>query len=179
MEKVDKSFIKTLEKRFLENMDRHKTIKWDFVRSSILNNPDLYDAIFYMEETGGEPDLVDLEAFKGLVYVDLSHESPKKRRSFSYDKKARQARKENSAKSSVEEEVEKNNLELLDEEKYQALAKIAEIDNKSTSWIVTPSDIRDKNGALYMTCRFGRTFTYFNTPGSYYRDRGFRAYVKI
>lgn len=53
-----------------------------------------------MEETGGKPDLVDLEIFAGLVYVDMAKESPKGRRSLCYDKKAREKRKKNPQLSS-------------------------------------------------------------------------------
>ena len=93
MEKNDKKFLQTLEERFKENMHRHKNIKWDFVQSLLVSNKSLYDRILKMEETGGEPDLVDLEVFGGLVYVDMAKESPKGRRSLCYDKKTREKRK--------------------------------------------------------------------------------------
>lgn len=179
MENYDKDFIEKLEKRFKANMDRHPRIKWDFVRSSILNNLDLYDAIYAMEETGGEPDLVDLEIFKGLVYVDLADKSPKGRRSLCYDKKAREARKENAPASSVEEEIGDFGIKLLSEEKYKALAEIASFDTKTTSWIKTPEEIRDKGGALFAGRHFDRVFIYYNNPESYFKDRGFRAYIEI
>lgn len=179
MERIDKKFIDTLEKRFKANMDRHPTIKWDLAKSYILNNKDLYDAIYAMEETGGEPDLVDLEVFRGLVYVDLAKESPKGRRSLCYDKEAREGRKENPASSSVEEKIEGMGLRLLDEEEYLALCQIADIDTRSSSWIKTPEDIRQAGGALFASKRYGRVFTYYNRPDSYYKSRGFRAFVKI
>lgn len=179
MENYDKAFIDKLEKRFKDNMDRHPTIKWDFAKSSILNNPDLYDAIYMMEETGGEPDLVDLDIFKGLVYVDLADKSPKGRRSLCYDKQARESRKENAPASSVEEEIGELGIKLLTEEKYIALSQIASFDTKTTSWIDTPEAIRKQNGALFAGRRFGRVFVYYNTPSTYYKDRGFRAYIEI
>ena len=179
MERIDQKFIDKLEKRFKANMDRHPTIKWELVKSYILNNKDLYDAIFAMEETGGEPDLVDLDIFKGLVYVDLAKESPKGRRGLCYDKKARENRKENPPASSVEEEIDQMGLMLLSEEKYLALCEIADIDNKSSSWIKTPDDIRQAGGALFASKKYGRVFIYHNGCDSYYRSRGFRAYIKV
>ena len=179
MERIDQKLIDTLEKRFKANMDRHPTIKWELAKSYILNNKDLYDAIYAMESTGGEPDLVDLEVFRGLVYVDLAKDSPKGRRSLCYDKEARQGRKENASESSVEEEIERMGLKLLDEEEYLALCKIANIDTKSSSWIKTPEDIRKAGGALFASKKYGRVFIYHNGADSYYRSRGFRAYIKI
>ena len=179
MERIDNKFIDTLEKRFKANMDRHPTIKWELAKSYILNNKDLYDAIYAMEATGGEPDLVDLEVFRGLVYVDLAKESPKGRRSLCYDQKAREDRKENPSESSVEEEIEKMGLRLLDEEEYLALCQIADIDTRSSSWIQTPEDIRNAGGALFASKKYGRVFIFHNGAGSYYRSRGFRAYIKI
>lgn len=179
MENYDRAFIDKLEKRFKDNMNRHPSIKWDFVKSSILNNQDLYDKIFVMEETGGEPDLVDLEIFKGLVYVDLAEKSPKGRRSLCYGKEERENRKENAPVSSVEEEVEAMGVKLLSEDKYLELAKIASFDNKTTSWIKTPDDMKQAGGALFAGRRFDRIFVYYNTPDSYYKDRGFRTYIEI
>ncbi len=90
MEKNDKNFLQKLEERFEANMHRHKNIKWDFVQSLLVSNKNLYDRILKMEETGGELDLVDLEVFGGLVYVDMAKESPKDRRILCYDKRARE-----------------------------------------------------------------------------------------
>ncbi|WP_311482158.1 DUF4256 domain-containing protein [uncultured Anaerococcus sp.] len=179
MENYDKAFIDKLEKRFKDNMDRHPSIKWDFVKSSILNNPDLYDAIFAMEETGGEPDLVDLEIFKGLVYVDMAEKSPKGRRSLCYGKVERENRKDNAPASSVEEELEAMGVKILSEDKYIALSQIASFDSKTTSWIKTPEDIRQAGGALFASRRFDRVFVYYNSPDTYFKDRGFRAYIEI
>ena len=179
MENYDKAFICKLEERFKKNMDRHPSIKWDFAKSSILNNPDLYNAIYAMEESGGEPDLVDLDVFKGLVYVDLAEKSPKGRRSLCYDKKARENRKENPAKSSVEEELAALGIKLLTEDEYLALQKIANFDNKTTSWLKTPADMREEGGALFAGRRFSRVFVYYNSPEAYFKDRGFRAYIAI
>lgn len=179
MDKVDKKFIKTLEKRFKENMHRHKHIKWDFVESSLYRSRDLYEAVYLMEETGGEPDLVDLGVFKGLVYVDMAKESPVGRRALCYDKKARTERKDNPAKSSAEEEAEKMGVKILDEDQYYGLAELEDIDTKSSSWILSPEEVRARGGALFCSLRYNRIFTYHNKADSYYKSRAFRAYVKI
>ena len=179
MEKIDQKFLQTLEDRFRANMSRHKTIKWDFVKSSLMNNLDLYKAVLAMEESGGEPDLIDLEVFRGLVYVDMSKESPADRVSICYDEKARLARKNNPPVSSAMAQAEKMGVRILDEDQYTALAGLEEIDTKSSSWILTPESIRDQGGALFGSMKYGRIFIFHNGADSYYKNRGFRGFIKI
>ena len=179
MEKFDKKFLQKLEERFKANMHRHKHIKWDFVQSSLMSNEDLYEAVFQMDQTGGEPDLVDLEVFRGLVYVDMAKESPEGRRNLCYDKKAREERKKNPPTSSALEEAEKMGLRLIKEEEYYAIQDLEDLDTKTSSWIDTPDAIRELDGALFCSKKYDRTFTYHNGADSYYQSRGFRACGKI
>lgn len=179
MEKIDKKFLQILEDRFGANMHRHKTIKWDFVESSLTSNLDLYKAVLAMEESGGEPDLIDLDVFRGLVYVDMSKESPAARGSICYDEEARLARKNNPPSSSAMDQAEKMGIKILDEDQYTALAGLEEIDTKSSSWILTPESIRDQGGALFGSMKYGRIFIFHNGADSYYKNRGFRGFIKI
>lgn len=160
-------------------MHRHAHIKWDFVQKSLMSNETLYDAVLKMEETGGEPDIVDLEVFRGLVYVDMAKESPKDRRSLCYDQNARGKRKKNPPLSSAQEEAKKMGLRIINEEEYYAIQNIEDLDIKTSSWVSTPDDIRNLGGALFCNKRYDRTFTYHNGADSYYQSRGFRACVKI
>ena len=50
---------------------------------------------------------------------------------------------------------------------------------KTSSWITTPDDIRDKGGALFCERRYGTVFTFHNGADSYYSARGFRGYTLI
>ncbi len=67
----------------------------------------------------------------------------------------------------------------LDEEQYQYLQKYGCFDEKTSSWIKTPHDIRALGGALFCDRRYGRVFTYHNGAESYYSVRGFRGILKI
>jgi len=49
---------------------------------------------------------------------------------------------------------------------------------KSSSWVQTPSDIRELGGALFCDYRFGH-FVYHNGADSYYAARGFRGSLKV
>lgn len=179
MEKINKIFLQKLEEIFNENMHRHEHIKWDFVEKSLMSDESLYNTILNMEETGGEPDIIDLEVFGEIVFVDMAKESPKDRRSLCYDKKAREKRKKNPPLSSAQEEADKMGLRLINEEEYYAIQNIEDLDIKTSSWINTPDDIRNLGGALFCGKKYNRTFTYHNEADSYYQSRGFRTWVKI
>ncbi len=84
-------------------------------------------------------------------------------------------------------DVEKRLLEHPDcmdvlrrmEELYHRLQSLGEFDLKTSSWITTPDDIRDKGGALFCERRYGTVFTFHNGADSYYSVRGFRGYTLI
>ena len=70
-------------------------------------------------------------------------------------------------------------IELLTEEEYRELQKLGEFDLKTSSWVKTPSDIRDLGGAIFCDRRFGRVFTYHNGAESYYAGRAFRGSLRV
>jgi hypothetical protein len=70
-------------------------------------------------------------------------------------------------------------IELLTEERYRELQRMGEFDLKTSSWIVTPPDVRALGGALFCDRRFGRVFVYHNGAQSYYAARGFRGLLRV
>jgi hypothetical protein len=70
-------------------------------------------------------------------------------------------------------------IELLTEEQYRELQKLGNFDTKTSSWIITPADIRKLGGALFADYRYGNVFVYHNGAESYYAARGFRGSVRI
>jgi hypothetical protein len=70
-------------------------------------------------------------------------------------------------------------IELLSEEQYRELLKLGDFDTKTSSWIVTPSDIRKLGGALFCDFRYGHVFAYHNGAESYYGARGFRGSLRV
>ena len=70
-------------------------------------------------------------------------------------------------------------IELLTEEQYRALQKLGSFDLKTSSWIKTPSEIRELGGALFCDRRFNMVFVYHNGAESYYAARGFRGSLKV
>ena len=174
----NEELILILEKRFIKNENMHKEINWNDVLKR-LNNEALF-SIKYMEETGGEPDVImyDKENDK-YVYCDTSIETPIGRRSFCYDIDALNSRKSNKPSSDIMTEANNNKVKVLDEAEYKYLQSLGDFDLKSSSWILTPMEIRKLGGALFGDKKYNRTFIYHNGAESYYSNRGFRVLLKI
>src|SRR5262249_39658663 len=110
---------------------------------------------------------------------DCSAESAKSRRSLCYDREALNSRKENKPKGSATDMAAAMGVELLTEEQYRELQKLGKFDLKTSSWVKTPSNIRELGGALFCDRRFDTVFTYHNGGESYYAARGFRSWLKV
>lgn len=172
--------ISILKIRFEKNKTRHPEIEWSKVQEKLEANSDKLWSLLEMEKTEGEPDVVayDKETNEYIFY-DCSPESPKGRRSFCYDRKALESRKEHKPKNNVLDVATEMGIELLTEEQYRKLQEFGNFDTKTSSWITTPSDIRNLGGALFADFRYGTVFVYHNGAESYYAARGFRGSVKI
>ena len=70
-------------------------------------------------------------------------------------------------------------IELLTEEQYRELQKLGTFDEKTSSWLKTPSAIRKMGGALFADRRYGHVFVYHNGAPSYYAARGFRGSLRV
>ncbi len=174
------NFLKTLENRFNKNKKRHPKTNWSDVIKELAKNDKKLLILMKMEETGGEPDVVELEIYKNkLLFIDCSPETPKLRVSLCYDKNAWDERKEFKPKSNVIDEVNKIGSELIDEDVYNQLQTLETFDQKTSSWLKTPDSIRKLGGAIFGDFRFGRTFVYHNGAQSYYSGRGYRTMLKF
>ena len=54
--------IELLKHRFHENMVRHPNLDWAVVEKFLRNNPKAIQTLRLMEESGGEPDLLQLDS---------------------------------------------------------------------------------------------------------------------
>jgi hypothetical protein len=170
----------TLKTRFSKNMNRHSNINWADVEVKLEANPEKLWVLDEMEQTGGEPDVVELEGIKGsYAFVDCAAESPKGRRSVCYDKEALDSRKEYKPADSAISMAEEMGVEILDEQEYRLLQTFGNFDLKTSSWIKTPADIRKLGGAIFCDRRYDTVFTYHNGAESYYAARGFRSKLEI
>lgn len=174
------ALLSILKTRFENNRSRHPNYRWEDVQALIEASPDKLWSLNEMERTGGEPDMVSLDSDgSALTYYDCVAESPKGRRSLCYDAEALASRKENKPAGSALEMAEQMAVELLTEEQYRRLQEVVVMDLKTSSWVLTPPEIRKLGGAVFCDRRYGLTFLYHNGAESYYASRGFRCFVNI
>lgn len=172
--------LRTVKARFEKNMTRRNSLKWADVQAKLEAEPSKLWSLNEMERTGGEPDVTDFdEKTNEYVFIDCSAESPAGRRSLCYDQEALEARKENKPADSALGMADAMGIELLTEEDYRNLQKLGTFDAKTSSWIVTPEDIRKLGGALFADFRYGHVFIYHNGAESYYGARGFRGLLRV
>ena len=178
--KEREELLNTLKARFEKNSKRHKGLEWNKVQVRLEDNTKKLWSLFEMETTGGEPDVVGYDKKTGeYIFYDCSAESPKGRRSICYDHEALESRKENKPENSATEMAADMGLDLLTEEQYRELQQLGNFDTKTSSWIITPPDIRKLGGALFCDRRYNTVFLYHNGAESYYAARGFRGSLRV
>ena len=172
--------LSALKARFEKNMNRHKGLEWTKIQPKLEADAGKLWSLNEMERTGGEPDVVGYDKKTGeYIFYDCSAESPKGRRSICYDPEALASRKENKPQNSAVAMATEIGIELLTEEQYRELQKLGEFDLKTSSWVKTPSKIRELGGALFCDRRYDHVFLYHNGAESYYAARGFRGVLRI
>ena len=177
---TSQEMLSTLQKRFLEHMHRHTDLDWQKIHHKLEGNPKKLAVLQKMEETGGEPDVVDFDEKSGeYIFFDCAAESPKERRSLCYDRDALEKRKENKPNNNAIDAAAEMGIEMLSEEDYRYLQTLGSFDTKTSSWLETPENIRKLGGAIFGDFRYGTVFIYHNGAESYYAARGFRGKMKV
>ena len=174
----DLVLLDALRTRFHEHPQRHPELAWAAIVERLAAAPALRKTLAQMEASGGEPDVLCLDG-EALVYCDCAPESPAGRRSLCYDRAALDGRKEHPPAGSALEQAAAMGATLLDEAQYRALQQLGEFDRKTSSWLLTPPELRAQGGALFGDRRYGRVFTYHNGAASYYAARGYRVWVGL
>jgi len=175
-----KELLRVLKARFEKNPNRHKGLEWAKVQAKMEAQAEKLWSLNEMDRTGGEPDLVAHDKKTDeYIFYDCSAESPDGRRNVCYDREALDSRKEHKPKNNAIDMAAAMGIELLTEEQYRELQKIGNFDAKTSSWVKTPSDVRELGGALFCDRRFGRIFVYHNGAQSYYGGRAFRGSLRV
>jgi len=178
--KQSAELLRALKARFEKNMNRHKGFEWAEVQAKLEASAEKLRSLNAMERTGGEPDVVGHDKETGeYIFYDCAPESPKGRRSVCYDRDALESRKEHKPADNALDMAAAMGIELLTEEQYRGLQKLGNFDSKTSSWVKTPSDIRELGGALFCDRRFNTVFLYHNGAESYYAARGFRGSLRV
>ncbi len=178
--KQREELLDVVQDRFETNMNRHQGLLWVKVQAQLEAQPDKLRSLEKMERTGGEPDVVGQDRKSGeFTFMDCALESPAGRRSVCYDHAGWLSRKEARPETTAMDLAEEMGVALLTEAEYVALQKLGEFDLKTSSWIATPADIRERGGALYAERRYSRIFIGHNGAQSYYAVRGFRASLRV
>ncbi len=172
--------LSTLKTRFELHPGHHEGMEWAQVQSRLDVNKEKLWSLHEMEITGGEPDVVGLDGETGeCIFYDCSPESPPGRRSLCYDRAALESRKEHKPKNSAMDLADSMGIQILTEVEYRELQQRGDFDLKSSSWVKTPPDIRERGGALFCDHRYGVVFVYHNGAESYYAARGFRGSLRL
>lgn len=170
----------TLRSRFEKNMDRHEGLAWATIQERLTSAPEKLWSLSEMERTGGEPDVAAYDVTEDrYIFFDCSAESPSGRRSLCYDDDALNSRKDHKPESSALTMAADMGIEMLNEEQYRRLQELGKFDIKTSSWILTPPDIRQLGGALFCDRRYNHVFVYHNGAESYYGARGFRGLLRV
>lgn len=174
------ALLATLQARFEKHMARHRGLEWSDVLARLKPDAANLWSLHEMERTGGEPDVVGRDGATGeYIFFDCSAESPKDRASVCYDREGLDSRKEHKPKDSAMDMAAAMGAAMLTEAQYHQLQTLGEFDTKSSSWVLTPDDLRRRGGALFGDRRYGRVFIYHNGAQSYYSGRGFRCCLKV
>ena len=178
--KQREEFLRALKARFEKNRHRHEGLDWAAVQAKLEANPEKMWPLNEMERTGGEPDVVGHDKKTDeYIFYDCSAESPKGRRSLCYDREALESRKKFKPEDSAMDMAIAMGIALLTEEDYRALQELGNFDTKTSSWVITPADIRKRGGALFCDRRYDHVFVYHNGAESYYSARGFRGLLRV
>jgi hypothetical protein len=172
--------LSALKSRFEKNMNRHEGLEWSNVRARLEADAAKLRSLEEMEKTGGEPDVVGHDPKTDeYIFCDCCAESPNGRRSVCYDREGLESRKEHKPANSAIDMAAAMGVELLTEDQYRQLQRLGHFDMKTSSWLKTPSGIRELGGALFADFRYGNVFVYHNGAQSYYAARGFRGLLRV
>lgn len=166
--------------RFEKHMTRHPGMDWADVQARLEAQPAKLWSVSEMERTGGEPDVVYHDTTSGeYIFMDCSPESPAGRRNLCYDREALEKRKTFKPADSALNMAAAMGIEILSEQQYRSLQLQGHFDAKTSSWILTPPEVRGLGGALFADYRYGQVFVYHNGADSYYGSRGFRGVLRV
>jgi hypothetical protein len=150
----EEALLDSLMTRFILNRQEyglHEKTRWADVEKALHENPEKLWSLWQMEETGGEPDVIE-ENREGYIFGDCSAESPIERRMVVFDGEAEKYLKamhsDDTCSGNATDLAAEYGVELMSEEYYCALRKKLSIDAGTVSWLKTPGTIRETGHAI-------------------------------
>ncbi len=127
-----------------------KGVEWNKVWEKLEESPEKMWSLNEMERTGGEPDVVGIDAWTGeFIFMDCSSESPVGRRNVCFncvgqEKLARKYKNYKTPGRNAVELAAEMGVQILRKKEYRQLQKLGDFDRKTRSWVVP--DGMGKNG---------------------------------
>lgn len=142
--------LSTLKSRFelVRNRKLHPNLQWNDVARALEKNQAALWSLQQMEQTGGEPDVLELDDnATEFVFVDCSKESPEGRRNVVYDEEAQRVFKRQSQGATCQGNAVgiagEWGVDLMDEEIWRTLHSKSRIANRIThDWLKTSAERR-------------------------------------
>lgn len=127
------SLVSTLKTRFEtpKNEKLREMVVFADVEKSLRASPENMYALHKLEETGGEPQVIGLDADE-FVFEDRSAESPSGRRDLDFDQSLAQAKE--------------FGVDMQSPDSYKVMQEDGEYDLNSGSWLKTDSEDRKRTG---------------------------------
>ena len=170
--------METLAARFAGNPGRHEGVSWGAVLKGWRERGKAVGAAPNGRNRGSPTSSARTLPQGNICFATVRGE-PCRRRNLCYDPQALASRKENKPKDSALGMAEAMGVEILTEAQYRALQQLGKFDLKTSTWVLTPPEIRKLGGALFCDRRYEHVFTYHNGAESYYSSRGFRGMLKV
>ena len=70
------ALFKILQERFIKNMDRHENLEWEKLRIKLEEHPEKMWSLNAMEESGGEPDVIEYDVETDRYFLRLLKRKP-------------------------------------------------------------------------------------------------------
>ena len=150
----DEELVQILKQRFEANRNRHKDIDWKEVTARLTDKPDKLRSLHKMENTGGEPDVIERDDATGeCVFCDCSAESPEGRRNVCYDGKGEAERNKKGVypKGNAVDQAAEMGIELLSEAQYKKLQELGHLMRRRQ---LDTNTVRYSEAGRRFICRF-------------------------
>jgi hypothetical protein len=147
-----------------KNHKRPKHISPSEVKAVLETRPDLIWSLARMEETGGEPDIIEIKD-GALIFADCSADSPIGRRDLDYHQVVAMAKR--------------FGAHIMPEYVYMRMQNTGDLDQKSWSWLRATATSRKDCSALNGLRRGFNVRVYPRKMDYHSKDMGWRAVLRV